>query len=277
MSRRSRLALLALAGGIAASPAGAEDLSPDQWCTRIAEALRTTATMSARAHMKVERPGDRDWDFDLEMLRRPEREGGRTLFEMREGGDPKSIVSELVVAPGAPLVSWYWDLQKRRWIAIRGILATDRFAETVFRYEDLWLADPSARRSGSVRWVEDDGRRWLELESAPYHYYLRVVTRVDPETSLPRRLRFIDNTGTPIREQHFESVEIVDGRPFPKRVRIHDLVTGERSTLTFETVRFGQEIPPSFVDLAVIHDRITRGADPLPLESVDARRDPGGV
>jgi hypothetical protein len=277
VSGRARIARALAAGLLAAAPSRAAELDADQWHSRIAEALRVGSTMSARAHMKVERPGDRDWDFDLEMMRRPEREGRRTVFEMREAGDPESIVSELVIAPGEPIVNWFWDVQKRRWLAVKGIQATDRWAETLFRHEDLWLADPSARRSGSVRSVEDGGSRWIELESAPYHYYLRVVTRVDPATALPRSVRFIDNTGVPIREQSFESVEMVDGRPFPKLVRIHDLVTGERSTLTFEQVRFDQEIPISFVDLSVIGDRITRGADPVPLESLRERRDPAGI
>ena len=275
MSRGALLAALLVVLG--AAGAGAEELGADAWCSRVAEALRVAAPMSARAHMTVRRPGERDWEFDLEMLRQPHRAGARTVFEMREVGDPRSIVSELVVAPGEPLVNWYWDLQKRRWLAVKGIQATDRFAETLFRYEDLWLADPSARRSGAVRRVEEEGRRWLVLESAPYHYYLRVETWVDPETSLPHRIRFIDNTGTPIREQHFESVETVDGRPFPRRVRLRDLVTGEESTLTWEEVRFDAEIPPSFFDLSAIQDRLTKGVDPVPLESVPDRREPGGV
>ena len=279
MRRRPLLAVL-LAGLVAAPPAAradAEELDADAWCSRVAEALRVTASMSARAHMKVRRPGERDWEFDLEMLRQPHREGVRAVFEMREAGDPSSVVSELVVTPGEPLVNWYWDLQKRRWLAVKGIQGTDRFAETLFRYEDLWLTDPSARRSGAVRWVEEEGRRWLLLESAPYHYYLRVETRIDPETSLPHHIRFIDNTGTPIREQYFESVETVDGRPFPKRVRLRDLVTGEESTLDWQDVRFEADIPPSYFDLSTIHDRITKGVDPVPLESVRERREPGGV
>jgi hypothetical protein len=272
------LAALLLAASAAGVPAAeAEELGADAGCTRVAEALRVAAPMSARAQVTVRRPGEPDWIFDLEMLRQPHRDGTRTVFEMREAGDARSVVSELVVAPGEPLVNWYWDIQKRRWLAVRGLQVTDRFAETLFRYEDLWLADPSARRSGAVRRVEEEGRGWLLLESAPYHYYLRVETRVDPATSLPQRIRFIDNTGAPIREQHFEAVETVDGRPFPKRVRLRDLVTREESTIVYGDVQFDAEIPSSFFDLSTLHDRITRGVDPVPLDVVRERRDAGGT
>lgn len=278
--RRPLLAALVAALSLAVAPAGRAGEPPldaDQWCTRVAEALRVDATLSGRARVQVLRPGDRDLDFSMDVLRQPWREGTRTVFQMQEKGDPRSVVSELVVEPGEPLVNWYWDLQKRRWLAVRGLLATDPWADSLFRHEDLWLTDPAERRHGSVRQVEEGGRRWVELHSDPYHYYGRVETRIDPETALPVRIRFIDVTGTPIREQHFEAVEPVGGRPFPKIVRLRDLVTGAESVLTWERVEFERRIPPSFLDLSVLHDRITKGADPVPLDALPDPAAPGGT
>lgn len=260
---RAGLALLLVA---AAAPAHAEELSADQWHSRIAEALRLERPLSAQAHVLVKRRGEPDWHFDLEMLRAPHRGGTRTIFELREQGDEKSIVNELVVLPGEPMVNWYWDVQQRRWLAVKGLLATDPWAETGFRFEDLWFTDPAARRRGTVKSVEEQGRRLIELESEPYHYYQRVVTRIDPETALPVRVRFIDNAGAPIREQLFESVEVVDGRPFPKVVRLRDLATGGEDVIRFDRMRFEERIPPSFFDLSVIDQRIRKGVDPVPLD-----------
>ena len=91
-----------------------------------------------------------------------------------------------------------------------------------------------------------------------------MVTRIDPESGLPLSVRFIDNTGMPIREQHYERITLVDGarsrascgraisRPAPRR----------RSR--YGDVRFGRRIPPSFFDLSVIDDRLRRGVDPVP-------------
>jgi hypothetical protein len=251
-----------------ASHAVAEDpdaRDADYWVTRIGEAMRIGETLSAQAHVEVNHPGsEEDFAFDMHVLRA--REGGttRTVMEMREVGDPKSIVTELVEKPDEPLTSWYWDLQKRRWLAVRGLQATDPFADTTFRYEDLWFTEPSARRSGRVKWVEEGGRRLVAIESDPYHYYLRVVTIIDPENGLPVRVRFIDNTGTPIREQFYERSTLVDGAPFPSVVRHRDLMTGSETTITYGDVRFGMRIPPSFFDLSVIDDRIRRGIDPVP-------------
>lgn len=271
------------AGGLAlvlafAVPAGAEaPLDADQWSTRVAEALRVDAPLAGRAHLRVERPGDPPLEFSFDVLRQPWRGGTRSVYEMQEAGDANAVVSELVVEPGKPMVNWYWDVQKRRWLSVSGLLATDPWADTTFRHEDLWLVDPAERRRGTVREVEADGRRWVELHSEPYHYYGRVETRIDPETGLPARIRFIDVTGTPIREQIFESVETVDGRPFPKVVRLRELQTGAESVLTWERVEFERRIPPSLLDLSVLHDRITKGVDPVPLDALPDLHPPGEI
>jgi hypothetical protein len=271
VSRSPALLLTLSLLGAAGDP---DSRSADEWCSRVADALRVEAAMAAHARMVVKEPGERDFVFGFDMLRRPSRSDVRTVFEMQEEGDPRAAVMQLVVARGQPLVNWWWDIQKRRWLFVKGIQATDPFADSLFRYEDLWLTDPAERRRGAVRWVEADGRRFLELESEPYHYYLRVVTRVDPDSALPVAVRFFDNTGAPIREQRFEAVETIDGRPFPKVVRLRDLVTGAESVLTYERIEFRKGIPPSFVDRSVLHDRITKGVDPLPLDAIPDRGDP---
>lgn len=272
MTRRRLATVLRLAVAaamLAASSARGQDADSardaDHWITRMAEALRIADTMSAHAHVDVDKPGrDDDFDFDMQILRDVDGRSTRTVLEMRETGDPKSIVSELVETPGEPLTSWYWDIQKRRWIRIRGLQGTDPFADTTFRYEDLWFTEPSPRRKGRAKWVEEGGRRLVEIESDPYHYYQRVVTRIDPESGLPLSVRFIDNTGVPIREQHYEKITLADGRAFPSVVRLRDLSTRAVTTISFGDVRFGRRIPASFFDLSVIEDRLRRGADPLP-------------
>ena len=267
----SAVALLAAGSARAQDAASAHDA--DYWITRIAEALRIGDTMAAHAHVEVDKPGrDDDFNFDMQILRGVDGGSTRTVLEMREAGDTQSIVSELVQTPGEPLTSWYWDIQKRRWIRIRGLQATDPFADTNFGYEDLWFIEPSLRRKGRAKWIEEGGRRLIEIESDPYHYYQRVVTRIDPESGLPLSVRFIDNTGVPIREQHYEKITLVDGRAFPSVVRLRDLSTRSQTTISFGEVRFGRRIPPSFFDLSVIEDRLRRGDDPLP-EPPDLREE----
>ena len=237
----------------------------DHWISRIADALRIGETMTAHAHVDVNKPGrEDDFNFDMQMLRDVEGRSTRTVLEMREAGDTKSIVTELVDTPGEPLTSWYWDLQKRRWIRIRGLQGTDPFADTTFGYEDLWFTEPTPRRKGSAKWVDEGGRRLIEIESEPYHYYLRVVTRIDPESGLPLSVRFVDNTGVLIREQHYEKITLVDGRAFPTVVRLRDIASKSETTITFGEVRFGRRIPPSYFDLSAMNDRLRRGVDPVP-------------
>jgi hypothetical protein len=276
--RRAACALrFGAAVALAAAPVRAEDAAPAQdanhWVSVMADALRVGATMSAHAHVAVDKPGqDDDFAFDMQILRDAEGGSTRTILEMREVGDTRSIVSELVETPGEPLTSWSWDLQRRRWVRVRGILGTDPFADTTFAYEDLWFTEPAQRRSGRAKWIDDHGRRLVEIESDPYHYYLRVVTRIDPESGLPLLVRFIDNTGVPVREQRYEQITLVDGRAFPSVVRLRDIAKGSETTITFGDVRFGRRIPASYFDLSAIDDRMRRGADPLP-EPPDLRED----
>lgn len=251
-------------------------LSADAWVTRMAEALRIGESMSAHAHVVVDQSGrEDDFAFDMQLLREAagERPGRRTVIEMREVGDTRSIVIQIVDEAGRPLTSWFWDIPKRRWLSVKGLLATDPWADTPFRYEDLWFTDPVARRTGTVSVVEESGRQFVRLESDPYHYYKHVITKIDPESGLPVHVRYVDNTGVPIRELHFEQVTLVDGRPFPTVLRLRDLANHGQTTITFGEVRFDRRIPPSFFDLSVMDDRLRRGADPLP-EPPDLRDAP---
>ncbi|MCX5739978.1 MAG: outer membrane lipoprotein-sorting protein [Proteobacteria bacterium] len=272
MSRRRLALALRFTGAVAMLVAGSARAQQsdavhdaDHWISRIADALRIGETMTAHAHVDVNKPGrEDDFNFDMQMLRDVEGRSTRTLLEMREAGDTKSIVTELVDTPGEPLTSWYWDLQKRRWIRIRGLQGTDPFADTTFGYEDLWFTEPTPRRKGTTKWVEEGGRRLIEIESEPYHYYLRVVTRIDPESGLPLSVRFVDNTGVLIREQHYEKITLVDGRAFPTVVRLRDIAGNSETTITFGDMRFGRRIPPSYFDLSAMSDRLRRGVDPVP-------------
>jgi hypothetical protein len=273
----SALCFLGAVSMLGSPAAHAEEAAPahdaDHWVTVMAKALRVASTMSAHAHVAVDKAGrDDDFAFDMQILRGVEGDTTRTVFEMREVGDTKSIGTEVIDVPGQPLTSWYWDLQKRRWIRIRGIQGTDAFADTTFNYEDLWLTEPSLRRSGRAKWIDDNGRRLVEIESEPYHHYLRVVTRIDPESGLPVLVRFIDNTGVPIREQRYEKITAVDGHAFPSVVRLRDLPTNSETTITYGDVHFDRRIPPSYFDLSVMNDRMRRGADPLP-EPPDLREE----
>jgi outer membrane lipoprotein-sorting protein len=77
-------------------------------------------------------------------------------------------------------------------------------------------------------------------------------------------VRFIDNTGVPIREQHYEKITLVDGRAFPTVVRLRDIASSSETTITFGDVHFGRRIPPSYFDLSVMNERLRRGVDPVP-------------
>jgi hypothetical protein len=79
---------------------------------------------------------------------------------------------------------------------------------------------------------------------------------------------FYDRAGQLFREQHFEAVREVDGYPFPTRTSVRDRLTGARSVLTFESVRFDVPIPPERFLESAVRRRVRSLGEVLPDASV---------
>lgn len=228
-------------------------------------ALRADASMSARGRIWARDAAGREWNVRVEWVRSPGPTDQRNLLEVRNLPDGAPEVSEWRTEPGGALTGWTWLPERRRFLKLLGIQGTDAFPGTVFRYEDLTFVFPDGRRAGQVRELEEEGRRLVLVESAPYHDYTRVQTFLDPETALPLRVVFYDRADFPFREQHYESVKDVAGRPFPTVLRARDVLTGARSVLTFEEVHFDLPVADSLFDLDWLETRLRRGMDPLTL------------
>ena len=189
------------------------------------------------------------------------------LVQVEAPQEGEGLAYEIVARPCRPLERWAWLPSVRRLRRIVGVRRTDPFLGTEFSYEDLALAAPVERRAGAVRWVDEHGERLVELESPPYHYYERVVTRIDPDTALPRSVYFYDRAGRLFREETFDDVRRIDGRPYPGRITALDRLTGSRSVLVFESIHFDVAIPPERFAESAVRRRLRSGSELIPDEA----------
>jgi hypothetical protein len=263
--------------GAAPEEVAQDALSPARWISRANAALLPGDSMLARAQIVTHDPlGGTSHDV-LDMARVSEGDATRTLIEVEAPEAGAGTTYEIVARPGRPLERWVWLPELRRLRKIFGVQRTDPFLGTEFTYEDLGLALPVERRAGVARRVGEPPHRLLELESPPYHYYSRVVTRIDPATNLPTTVSFYDRAGQLFREQRFGEVRQIDGRPFPTVIAVRDVQTGAYSVLTFQSVRFDVDIPPQRFSESALRRHLRRAGEALPdaLETTPDRGSSG--
>jgi len=283
-TRRSRYAALAGALSLAVAAAGAPspasaaeaERPAARWIEAANAALLPTGSMTARATVVTDDGFSGKETCTLDMVRLSEPGVTRTLIEVDSPPAGAGTVYQIVARDDEPLERWVWLPAVRRLRHIMGVQRTDPFLGTEFRYEDLGLAMAVERGDGTVRRVEDEaGAEVIEIESRPYHYYSRVVTRIDPGTNLPTRVDFYDRAGELFRQEHFEAVRRIDGEPFPTRITIHDRITGARSVLTFDSVRFGIDVPLERFTASVIRRRLEAAKNPIPAADEPGKEDDG--
>jgi hypothetical protein len=266
MALRRRLALvgvlLLLAPALPAR-AGADAADADAWIGRMNEALLPGRSMTAKAVLTTTDPSGAFDRVAFDFARLTDPQGvHRTLIEVTAPESGKGVVYQVIARPGHPLESWVWLPAVGRLRRIVGIHRTDHFLGSEFTYEDVGLAAPSERRRGEVREVTEDGRRWIVLESPPYHYYGRVQTYLDPATGMPQRVVYYDRAGQPFRKQRFEAIREIGGHRFPTEIEIEDNLTGTTSRLVFSHVEFDVEIPVSRYDESIVGRKLRGGWPP---------------
>lgn len=257
----SIVSLAASLGGAAPQEAAQEGPSPARWFARVNAALLPGASMLARARIVTHDGLGGTSSEVLDVARASEGDATRTLIEVERPQAGEGTTYEIVARPDQPLERWVWLPELRRLRKIVGVQRTDPFLGTEFSYEDLGLALPVERRGGTARWVGEAPHRVVELESPPYHYYSRVVTRIDPTTDLPTTVSFYDGAGELFREEHFEEVREIDGRPFPTKITVRDLQTGAYSVLSFESLRFDVDIPPQRFSESALRKHLRRAGE----------------
>jgi hypothetical protein len=236
------LAFLASVAGEAARQVANDSVA--DWMHRMSEALVPAESARARARLEFHELGETGVSIDMEVSRRRQPSEKHTFIEVIEPEVARGTVYEVVARGDESLERWEYLPPVRRLRRTSGIPRTDHFMGTDFTYEDLDFADALERQQGRVeRVLQDDGRELVQVTSDAYHEYDKVVTLIDPETSLPIRVSFYDGTGALGKVQEFERIEMVQGHAIPTVVIMRNIQTGSISTLSFRDVEFDVELP----------------------------------
>jgi hypothetical protein len=236
------LAFLASVAGEAARQVANDSVA--DWMQRMSDALVPAESARARATLEFHELGETGVSIDMQVSRSRQPSEKHTFIEVIEPEVARGTVYEVVARGGESLERWEYLPPVRRLRRTSGIPRTDHFMGTDFTYEDLDFADALERQQGRVeRVLQDDGRELVQVTSDAYHEYDKVVTLIDPETSLPIRVSFYDGTGALGKVQEFEKIEMVQGHAIPTVVVMRNIQTGSISTLSFRDVEFDVELP----------------------------------
>lgn len=259
------LALVAAIGGAAAlgaraKSAGAEPgESADMWIERMNQALLPGRSMTAKAVLTTTDASGASDQVEFDFARLSDQRGvDRTLIEVTAPEVAKGTVLQIVARPGKPLERWIWSPHIGRLRRITGVHRTDFFLGSEFTYEDLGLAAPVERRSGEVSEVTENGKRWILLDSGPYHYYGRVETYLDPEDGMPTRVVYFDRAGQRFREQRFLQIREIGGHRFPMVAEVEDELDGTTSRLVFSNMKFDADLPAARFTESVVRQKLRR-------------------
>ena len=175
-------------------------------------------------------------DTEMTLVRYQEGADVRTQILVTAPELVRNTVYEVLSRGGKPLdrAVYFPALDRAR--EFSGIRRTDSFLASEFTYEDLEIAAPVDSEWRNAEPVEEGGRHFVRVTSAPYSYYSRVERIIDPKTYLPVRAMYYDLQGSLLKRETFDQVENVDGHPIPRRVVMEDAQNGDRSELDRKSV-----------------------------------------
>lgn len=236
----SLLLLVFVSSGVSAAR---KDDSAHVWLERMRAALAPSTSTQARATLET-------WDgaavgavIQMNVSRHTSPTEKRTLIELTQPDAAKGTVYEVVAGRQGSLERWEYLPSIRRLRRTSGIHRSDLFLGTEFSYEALDLADSMERGQGRVDRVREEGRSLVRVTSPPGPSAGKIVTLIEPESSLPVRISFYEASGELSRIQEFGGIETIQEHRIPTVVVMRDVRSGSTSTLSFRDIQFDVEVP----------------------------------
>ena len=106
------------------------------------------------------------------------------------------------------------------------------------------------------------GKQAFKIEQTPESpwYYSKIVSWIDPTTSLPLERDYYDPAGQLWKVETFQDVTTIDGQPVATKVKMQDKQSGGASEIVVSNLRFGVDLPDSLFERASLP---TDGASPV--------------
>jgi outer membrane lipoprotein-sorting protein len=167
---------------------------------------------------------------------------------MLEPKDSRGMALLIGERQGQPDIMWTYSPVLRRVRALVPVESYQRFLDTDFTHADLGFIS----RHGTYRLLgeEHNGIRTYKVELVPQEdwYYSRIITWVSADSLLPIQRDFYDRAGRLWKNEYFEQVAVIDGKPAPLRIRMHDVQQNTTTQLTVSNVRTDVELPDELFD-----------------------------
>ena len=112
---------------------------------------------------------------------------------------------------------------------------------------------------GSEKHAGKDALKIQQTPESPW-YYSKIVSWIDPTTSLPLERDYYDPAGQLWKVETFEDVETIDGQPVATRVKMQDKQSGGGSEIAVSNLRFGVDLPDALFERGSLP---TAGAAPV--------------
>jgi hypothetical protein len=219
-----------------------------RWLERMAAALHPGDAMAARALLFTRDAEGQEETLILDWLRRTQDGEQALALEVIRPEAMEGTVHQLVFPGGGAVDRRVWTPTRGRLNRMRGGHPTDPFLGSFFTYEDLGFALLAGGGASGVRYFDESGRERVEVRSGPYFIYGRMQAVIDVETGLPVRVLFHDRADFPFRRLRFSDVREVGGHLLPLRIEAEDLLSGMRSRLEFDGVRFDVRPDPALFE-----------------------------
>lgn len=201
----------------------------DLWRSRSSHTVMTMTVVRPRGTRQLRLEG---WslgkDNMLVVIRSPAREAGTATLRTREG-------------------LWNYAPRADRLIRIPTGLLSDSWMGSHFTNDDLmretsYLDDYDTELS----WTDRDGARYLQATLTPKPdapvVYSRLVWLLDPKDWTPVRAEYYDE-GELVRVMSFADVQVVAGRPLPRRMVLVPVSQAEeRTVVEYEKVELDTKV-----------------------------------
>ena len=106
------------------------------------------------------------------------------------------------------------------------------------------------------------GKQAFKIEQTPESpwYYSKIVSWIDPATSLPLERDYYDPAGQLWKVETFQDVTTIDGQPVATKVKMQDKQSGGASEIVVSNLRFGVDLPDALFEKGSLP---TDGASPV--------------
>lgn len=219
-----------------------------RWLAGIPAALHPGETMSARARLWTRDAEGVEESLVLDWLRRTAKGERRLVLEVRRPEAMEGTVHQLAFPEAGSVERLVWAPARGRVNRMRGDRPTDPFMGSFFTYEDLGFLPMASGAPLRMRRFEESGEGRVAVRSGPYGIYLGVEVILDAATGLPLRAVFRDRADFPFRYLRFSDVRERDGLRIPMRIEVEDALSGVRSRLEFDHVRFDVPVDPDLFE-----------------------------